>query len=184
MTVYDFVLDDGLHSFPISERKSRSSSTFIFSCLFSCFSSCKVFADLRPRCLRIPGISFRRSRCNSCFTTSFPPSPSFSAICRCVQPSAFSRCTSGSNFCTFSYFPGMKITPYVVLLFSYIGGVLSIVRFLRFGAKRRSSFCCFDYYAAGTASALAFFLAEAAATANITATTASNISAINCSVPE
>lgn len=71
-----------------------------------------------------------------------------------------------------------------VLLFSYIGGVLSIVRFLRFGAKRRSSFCCFDYYAAGTASALAFFLVEAAATANITATTASNISAINCSVPE
>lgn len=91
---------------------------------------------------------------------------------------------NGAEILHFFIFSWHSNTPYVVLSFSYIGGVLSIVRFLRFGAKRRSSFCCFDYYAAGTASALAFFLAEAAATANITATTASNISAINCSVPE
>ena len=54
VAINDLVFDAGLHSFPVSERKSRRSSTSIFSRLFSYLYSCKVFAGLRPRCIGTP----------------------------------------------------------------------------------------------------------------------------------
>ena len=65
-----------------------------------------------------------RSRFSSPFTTSFPLSPNFSAICRCVHPFPASCLTTGNSSCTFSYFLGIIIPPYVVLSFSYLGGVV------------------------------------------------------------
>ena len=65
VTVYHLVFYAGLHSFPVSERKPRNSSTSIFNRLFSYLYSCKVLAGFRPRCFgMLNSLSFRFSLYN------------------------------------------------------------------------------------------------------------------------
>ena len=65
VTVDHLVFDAGLHSFPVSKRKSRNNSTSIFNRLFSCLYSCKVLAGFRPRCFgTLNSLSFRFSLYN------------------------------------------------------------------------------------------------------------------------
>ena len=74
--------------------------------------------------------ALRRSRLRSFFTTYLSLRPKYSAISRCVFPAEIISFISGSNTWTCVYsFLAMIIPPDVVLLFSYIRGVLSIVRF-------------------------------------------------------
>ena len=80
MAIDYLVFDAGFHSFPVSERKSRRSSTSILSRLFSYLYSCKVLAGLRPLCFGIPGASLRPSRLKRFLATSPSLKPSFSAI--------------------------------------------------------------------------------------------------------
>ena len=153
MTVDHLVFDAGLHSLPVSERKSRSNAFSIFSrCIsYACSATTSRGAESflgRPLGRNvIPAaafLSFSLSRVSNRFTTYLSFSPNSSAISLCVFPSDNRALMSGKSFCTFSYFLGIVLPPDVVLLFSYIRGFLSIVRFYRFGSHRpvREVFFC------------------------------------------
>lgn len=58
VSIYDLVFYADLHSFPVSKRKSRNSSTSIFKRLFSYLYSARAFAGFRPRCFGMPCSSF------------------------------------------------------------------------------------------------------------------------------
>ena len=62
VSIYDLVFYADLHSFPVSKRKSRNSSTSIFKRLFSYLYSARAFAGFRPRCFGMPCSSFFLSR--------------------------------------------------------------------------------------------------------------------------
>ena len=112
MTVDYLVFDAGLHSFPVSERKSRSNSTSIFNRLFSYLYSCKVFAGFLPRCFGIPASLFQL-----CIAHRLIPYfklnalwllPSFNSV------RTFSRIPAGYFFIPF--FPDIQTPPDVVIL--------------------------------------------------------------------
>ena len=54
VTIDNFIFDAGFHSFPASERKSRSSFTSIFNLLFSYLYSWSVLACLRLGAQELP----------------------------------------------------------------------------------------------------------------------------------
>ena len=112
MTVDHFVFDAGLHSFPMSERKSRSNSTSIFNRLFSYLYSCKVFAGFLPRCFGIPDSLFQL-----CIAHRLIPYFKLNALW--LLPSlnsvrTFSRIPAGYLFIPF--FPDIQTPPDVVIL--------------------------------------------------------------------
>ena len=99
VTVDNLVLKFRSHILSVSERKSRSNSTSIFSRLFSYLYSCNVLAGLRPLLFGTPCSSFFRSRFSRSCTGRSQFNPSVFSTSDCVIPAANISLICGSNFC-------------------------------------------------------------------------------------